>query len=258
MNGVKAASDGAAPDSRPLAFYYVLQSPDLTLAQLQRIATACLLQLVRDVARYWRPADIGTDLTKATALVVDSLDQVPADSPERRVVMIAILTDPDTAGDLGWHSVTPDGRAYGRVFTRGETFPGVPSPVLSVASIATTTSHETVEAALDPDVDRTALGPDGIMRDLEGCDGVEDVTYPHDPGDGQEPLPLSDFGTPAWFYGGPGPYSFTGAVSSSGELTAGGYITEEINGKSVMVPAERTLSAAKLHPAGRTARRLAA
>lgn len=245
-------------DPRPLAFYYVRQSGDLTLAQLQRIASACLLQLVRDVARFWTPEIIGTDLTKTTATVVEALDAVPADSPERRVVMIVLLQDPDVAGDLGYHSETPDGRAYARVFTRGEAIGDSPGPALSLESVTTTTSHETVEAAIDPDVDRTAKGPDGIVRDLEGCDGVEDVTYPHDPGDGQGALPLSDFVTRDWFFGGAGPFSFCGAVSKAGELSEGGYITEEINGEAVQVPAGRTMSAAKLHPAGRTARRLRA
>lgn len=246
-----------ALDPRPLAFYYVRQTPDLTLAQLQRIASACLLQLVRDVARWWTPDLIGTDLTKATATVVETLDAVPADSPERRVIMVVALPDPDVAGDLGYHGETPNGRAYARVFTRGDKIGDSPGPELSLESVTTTTSHETVEAALDPNVDRTAKGPDGIVRDLEGCDGVEDVTYPHDPGDGQGELPLSDFVTPAWFYGGTGPFSFCVAVQTPGALTEGGYITEEINGQAVQVPAGRTMSAAKRHPAGRTARRLA-
>lgn len=251
-------SDTPAPlDTRRLDYYYVLQSPDLTLAQFQRIASACLLQLVRDVARYWTPAEIGTDLTKATATVVERLDAVPVDTAERRVVMIVLLTDPDVAGDLGYHTVTPDGRAYARVFTRGEAFPGVASPVLSWASIATTTSHEKVESGADTDVDRTITGPDGITRDLEIGDPVEDQTYEIDEGDGGDPVPVSNFVTPAWFRGGAGPFDFLANLKAAGELSEAGYITEEINGQSVQVPAGRKMSAAKLHPAGRTARRLA-
>jgi hypothetical protein len=246
-----------ALDPRPMAFFYVNQTPDLTLAQLQRIASACLLQLVRDVARWWTPDEIGTDLTKATATVVETLDAVPADSPERRVIMVVALPDPDVAGDLGYHSETPDGRAYARVFTRGEASPGVATPVLSWASISTTTAHETPEAGADPNVDRTIRGLDGIVRDLEIADPVEDQTYLIDLGDGGDPVPVSNFVTPAWFHGGDGPFDFLGNLKTAGELSEGGYITEEINGKAVQVPAGRTMSAAKLHPAGRTARRLA-
>lgn len=244
----------AAPqDKRRLDFYFVRQSPDLTDAQLGRIVDACLIQLTRDVAPHWGPDRIGTDLTKATATLVAKLEDAPADNAERRVVLVCILQDPDVAGDLGYHSLTPDGRVYARVFTR------IDGVVQSWQATSGTVSHEVVEAAADANVDQTAMGPDGKSRDLELADPVEDESYPVALNDGQDAVPVSNFVFQPWFDGGTGPYDFLGTRRAAGELSPGGYCQEEIDGQSVQVwgTPGRTLGAHKLHPASRTARRAA-
>ncbi len=242
--------------SRPLHFCFVLQSPDLTLEQLGRIASVCLLQLTKDVARWWTPAEIDTDLTLATVSVVDSFDKVPIDSPARRTIAVVALPTPDLAEALGYHSLSPDGRPYARVFTREQSFPGAPDVVIEFSKLPSVFSHEVIEAAVDPDLDRSIVGLDGVNRDLEACDMVEDQTVAFAV-EGQEPLLLSDFSTPAAFRGGARPYNFLDTLSAPGEMSDGGYISiTKADGSHATLPPDMMLAPAKQHPASRTYRRL--
>lgn len=102
---------------------------------------------------------------------------------------IFVMDDPDQANALGYHSLSPGGLPYGRIFVRPSLDNGVsPSSVLS---------HEVVEAFIDPTCDGWRRSKNGTWWALEVCDPVESDTYQVTYQ--RQPVMVSNFVGPKWF-----------------------------------------------------------
>jgi hypothetical protein len=98
---------------------------------------------------------------------------------------IVIMDDSDQQGALAYHSETPEGLDYARVFAK----------TLKDAGVSWTSgaSHEVCEAVVDPACVTLATDGSGVAWAVEVCDPVESTSYDID---GVE---MSDFVRPAWF-----------------------------------------------------------
>jgi hypothetical protein len=147
--------------------------------------------------------------------------------------------------------VTPDGRAYARIFwgpiqANGGT---LTTGELSLSSVI---SHEVLEAIGDPYANWWADGPD-YEHALELADPVEGDSY--DIGG----VSVSNFVGPKWFRKGDGPYDWMGKLSAPFTMTPGGYMIVRTSSTDVRQIFAHDYpewkKALKEHPASRTARR---
>lgn len=100
-------------------------------------------------------------------------------------------------GMFGFHSETPDGKAYGLICVP-EILSQPGSSVLSgPLSCSAVLSHEILEWALDPMINAWREGPDGYDYALEACDAVQSSSYETD-AVGKK-VTVSNFLLPAWF-----------------------------------------------------------
>lgn len=114
--------------------------------------------------------------------VVSTLDEV---WPEDRLVVI--LDNSDQAESLGYHSQTPSGVEYARVFAATSIEHDVPVSVVL--------SHEICEMVVDGDCNRWALDNHRRLWAVEICDPCESSWYTMD---GTDVL-VSDFVKPSFF-----------------------------------------------------------
>ena len=136
---------------------------------------------------------------------------------------IVVFDNPDQAGTLGWHSVSPDGLAYGRAFWQiikesgGSLYGGA-------NSLSVTLSHECLEAIGNPYVNFWADVDDDTQEAMELCDRVEADAYIIKVGeDKPKDIYVSNFLGPRAFRSGPGPYDWMRLLKSPWELRPGGY-----------------------------------
>lgn len=245
-------------------FAIVNESTIVTAAEAAIIAQAIHMQM-RDVDQAW---GLGPD-------VVSYWAGKEADVPTGTLPVV-ILDDPDTAGALGYHFLTPSGKPYARVFVKptmeegGAVLTGKDS-VLSVAS------HEVIEARLDVFCNYWADGPtihQGSQYALEGCDAVQGDVYTQTvTPEGAAPIActVSNFLLPEWFdpdaqHGAR--VDFMGTCPGPFKLAKGGYmIVRKAPGTEAQVFGEFLSSPegvakfarqakAKTHAASRTARRM--
>lgn len=164
-----------------------------------KIAHAIQTQIRYDVAQAW---GIGNS---AAVKVKDKL--TPGHWP------VYILDDSDVDGALGYHETDTNNPVLpvGKVFVKtDEKYGLLPSVTLS---------HEIVEIFGDPMAQYTFQATATQFWAVELCDPVEADALGYE----LEGVQLSDFVTPAWFYGGPGPYSYKKNVDKPRKLTHGGY-----------------------------------
>ncbi len=154
-------------------FAIVNESTVVSDEEVQAAIPAFAHQLRYHVAPTWH---VGS----AAVLFFDSLDSVPPN-----VWIVSILDDSDEAGALAYHSETPNGRPYAKVFAATCMRYGM--------SWTSATSHELVEALVDISCNLLADDGNGNFYALEACDPVESTSYYYD---GVE---LSDFVRPGWF-----------------------------------------------------------
>lgn len=222
------------------ALAIVLESKDVTPAQVGRMIASQLVQCARDFCpRY--------DLPVPTFRIFDALSDVPAIGWD----IIVFLPSSDIANALGYHSETPDGRPFARIFTVG----------LSLADIEETFSHETLELLLDPSCNRYAMAPNGDLWPIEASDAVQGQRYYIDLGDGSDPVAKADFVCPA-FWDSLAPsgseFNYNKATPIGAPFTLAqpdGYSALLRGGESI-TQGER--KGQQSHAAGRTERRLAA
>lgn len=204
----------------------------LDWSALVRMAVACELQLVRDFGPVW-----GLDVRALPLAVRARETDVPSDW-----LLITLLPSPDVANALGYHSQTPAGREYARVFTEGQTR----------ADIERTLSHEVLEALADPACNRWAQTIEGELYAIEVCDPVQSDSYAIELNDGSAPVHVSNFVTPAWFDPRPDKgarFDFMGRLSRPFTMSPGGYVITMSGGPST------ELDARKAYPAARTMKR---
>lgn len=226
------------------AFYLVLASTDFTLSQVKRIATACTIQLLRDVAPEWGQETEGP--FPATVEAVASAAEVPAGG-------IPITLKPTVANpaDAGFHTEETDGRPDGEIATKGVSFD----------DLSVTVSHEVVETYKDRNVNGWRKAPDGRLFSEELCDAVEGDWYEITLADGSK-VRVSNFVTRAyfdWFPQAGAKFDFMGVLTTGFSVHAenGGYAALiGTDGKEAIEPADARLDPKKLHAAARTAWRL--
>jgi hypothetical protein len=224
----------------------VIESPDVSTQQLERMIAGVLIQCARDFEISW-------DIPCPTIKGYQSESDVSSDWD-----LIVFLPSSDMANALGYHSETPDGRKFARVFTSG----------MAIAEIEETFSHELLEMLLDPPCNRWAQSPNGELWPIEASDAVQGQSYKIDLGDDGAAITVADFVTPEFFDPNEkvGPFNcnqvhriagpFTLAPQGYTVLMTEGVITQRF-GAYVTDLMRDMHRARKYHPAARTARRMA-
>lgn len=150
-------------------------------ADFQLMVEACRIQLEQHVAPMW--------LRGAWKIVVNQ--------PESVGYPIVIMDDPDHAGALGYHTESPDGNVWGRVFVK-PVLNGKGTMLHGSLSVSAVLSHEVIEAYCDPNVNLWTDMGNGKMVCYEACDPVENDSYEVTTKGGSK-VSVSNFVLPAWF-----------------------------------------------------------
>jgi len=164
---------------------------------------------------------------------------------------IVILDDADQAGALGYHTVDPLGRAWGRAFM-GPIMVNGGTLKDGAASLSVTLSHEALEVAADPYACFWSDATESRQVALEVCDPVEGDAYEIDG------VSVSNFVTPRWFRGGPGPYDWMQKLEGPFAMTPGGYMIQRSSGDTGYIWGEQFPGwkrAMKSHAAARSTKR---
>ena len=160
-------------NGRSLKLAVLNHSTVLSDGEVEAATAAVNRQLKEDFGRVWNIAAnahfYGTD--------------PPADH-----AWVAVLDDADQQGALGYHDLTPDLQPVASVFAR--------TCQQYKASWTVCLSHEAVELAADPQINRLALNPhEGRLYAYETADAVEDDGLGYD----IDGVTVSDFVTPDFF-----------------------------------------------------------
>ncbi len=158
------------------------ESTVLTDAEVNSVVAALQQQVTNDFRPVW-----GTD---AELTMIPQGSQPPAGSG-----WLAILDDPDQAGALGYHDLTPDGLPIGKVFADSDLKAGTPWSV--------TASRELLEMLADPNINLSVLVQNssngstttGMLYAYEVCDACEDDSFGYQINN----ILVSDFVYPTWF-----------------------------------------------------------
>jgi len=190
-----------------IAFYLVNHSkrPEITLPWLQKVAHALELQSYEDYALFWQSAGV-------PVLVGSDLSQISKDA-----AVLAIFDKPDDSQALGWHTYSPEGHIYGKVFL---------DPVLDNGgtldsgsdSATAVLSHEMLETTEDPYANALAQIDATTLEWRELCDRTEGDSYD------KAGVAVSNFLGPRAFRDGPGPYDRMELLTSPWEVRPGGYV----------------------------------
>ena len=150
-------------------------------ALLERVAEACTIQGTRDASK---PAPFGWDAPFQMRAGRDPHDILPGEWP------CLLLSAPDVDGALAYHDKAPNGRPLVKLFPK--LLDDVTRDLTGVAS------HEAIEAAANPELNRVSVGLDNLLRCAEPADPVETYSYPVTLASGAVEL-VSAFVTPAFF-----------------------------------------------------------
>ena len=223
----------------------LLKDPDFQL-----MVEACKIQLDRDVAPMW---------LRGTWNIVTN-------QPDTVGYPIVILDNPDQAGALGYHTESPNGKVWGRVFVK-PVLDGHGSMLIGSLSVAAVLSHEVIEAYCDPNVNLWADMNNGKMVCYEACDPVENDSYVVLTKSGRN-VSVSNFVLPAWFDGQAAPgtkLDFMAKLQKPFTMSKGGYMvvfdtsTGKVDNVFCSKIAETWHAARQLpHPAARSARKSSA
>lgn len=166
------------------------KDPMVSAVVMQRMASVCEIQLFEHLGPFW-------EIEGAPVSVISDEGACPEGAS-----LLVVLDDSDIAGDLGYHGVTPQGRAYARTFWKPIKDAGG-SLLLGANSLAVTVSHELVEASVDPYASLWAFNPiTGKVHALEPADPVESDAYDI------EGVSVSNFVGPRFYRPGDGPYDW--------------------------------------------------
>lgn len=191
--------------------HVVNKSKSLSDEDFRDIVEACKIQLDAHVAPMW--GRTSWQITSGTC----------EDSPGYPIV---IMDDADQAGSLGYHTQTPDGKIWGRVFVDSIlkcSGSMMSNGWLSVSSIL---SHEIIETFIDPDINMWANMSQNVLVAYEVCDPVEMDTYEIVASSGK-PVCVSNFVLPTWFNPTSDPndkFDYMSRVTAPLKMTRGGYM----------------------------------
>jgi hypothetical protein len=128
--------------------------------------------------------------------------------------------DADTAGALGYHDLTHDGKPLAKIFVKTTLDAG--------DQVSVTACHELFEMVIDPIANLWAEAADGTEYAYEMCDPVEADTFMVDN------VAMSNFVHPAWFEPFKHPagtkYDHLGLLKRPFSMTKGGYVIVKKNG----------------------------
>lgn len=221
----------------------------LPQSDLEPIAVACTQQLGADFgpAYHRRSRTVHARTPRELAACV---------AAGMRPRVVSFFDHADQADALGWHTKSPEGLVYSRVFME---------PILSAngtptegdISASVTCSHEILEMELDPGCNLWVKGYGADFWAFEPCDPVEASSYR------SASVSVSNFVCPGWWDASEkigAQFDFLGHLSAPFALEAGGYAVKRSDGVSSQIfgaayPEWR--KASKSHPVARTARRLA-
>jgi hypothetical protein len=213
---------------------------------------ACSFQLRAHIAPNWkRPAD--------TVTFFPNLKGVPAGAR-----VLSLFDNADQAGDLGWHTESPTGQVYGKVFVEPVLTNGgfALTGALTVSSVL---SHEVGELWADPTCALWADTTQNAAIAYELADPVESDSYSI--AVGREPtteIAVSNFVYPAWFDAqapAGSRFDYLGNLKAPFSMNKGGYyvvMTEGTTSQQFGDEYPEWKLATKAHPAARTARRMKA
>jgi hypothetical protein len=129
---------------------------------------------------------------------------------------LIIFDDPDQADALGWHSVDPYGRAFGRAFW-GPIRDAGGTLKEGALSLSATLSHEALEMVGNPYVNFWA-DIDGVAQEaVELCDRVQGDSYRIGN------VSVSNFLGPRSFRDGRGPFDYLDVTKRPFEIRKSGY-----------------------------------
>lgn len=176
----------------------------------EMMVTACDIQLKRDACPAW-------GYEESLVVSAKSLKSVP-----KGFYIISIIDDADQADALGYHSETPSGRPYGRVFVKpvmdeGGTY------ITGSSSVSCTLSHEVLEMWCDPWVNTWYENDDGKLWSGEICDPVESDSYSIVVNGHR--VAVSNFVLPSYFNAGQKKtkYDFLKVLNKPFSINKGGY-----------------------------------
>ena len=170
---------------------------------------ACKIQLEKHVAPLWN---------KGPWTIVE-------DQPDTVGFPIVILDDPDQAGVLGYHTKSPGGKVWARVFVKPVTSRGG-SMTHGSLSVSAVLSHEIIEAYCNPNINIWARRSDGTLVAHEACDPVENDSYDVTTANGTK-VTVSNFVLPSWFdpYPSPGTqFDYMNILNRPFTMSSKGYI----------------------------------
>ena len=135
---------------------------------------------------------------------------------------LVFLDTADVAGALGYHDLTKDGFPLSKIFVK--------TTLADNEKVAVTATHELAEMLVDPGIQMSAAGPDGVsFYAYETADAVEREEFDIDG------IAMSNFVYPSWFEGFRKPHStkfdHLGLCPAAFQLRPGGYISIFRNGK---------------------------
>ena len=135
---------------------------------------------------------------------------------------MVFVDNPDIAGTMGYHDLTPDGHPLAKVFVK--TILG------QNEKVSVTACHELCEMLVDPWTNLCASGPDSDMiYAYETADAVEEQEFLLDK------IAMCNFVYPAWFEGYHKPrstqFDYLGSITRPFQLLKGGYMPVLVKGK---------------------------
>lgn len=173
---------------------------------LDEIAEALEYQLMAQYAPMWQSDGVQVRTYSSPSNIGDNGEACP----------LIIFDDADQAGVLGYHSLDPAGRSFGRAFWN-VLQAGGGTLKEGARSLSVTLSHEALEMVGNPYVNFWADLPDGEQEAVELCDRVQGDSY------SVGNVSVSNFLGPRAFRQGPGPYDWMQLLKSPFEIRESGY-----------------------------------
>lgn len=173
---------------------------------LQNLAKAATIWVNRDLAQ---PSPHGWGVTAYVRVITNLLDAHPGEW------ICGFFGTPDVADALGWHDALPDGTPRLVIYPL----------LLDPSELGIVVTHEIGEALCDPEINRTAVGTDGVVRALEVGDPVERDSYTIKIG--HTDVAVSDWCTPLYFEPPSdltnAKFDYLGNIKAPFEIRPGGY-----------------------------------
>lgn len=178
----------------------------ITREYMREVADALEFQLGAHYAGMWDAVGCKVRVYSEPGSLSDNGEECP----------LVIFDDADQADALGWHSVDPYGRAFGRAFW---------SPIQGAGgalkdgslSLSVTLSHEALEMVGNPYVNFWADVDGAVQEAVELCDRVQGDSYRIGN------VSVSNFLGPRSFREGRGPYDYLDVTKRPFEIRHNGY-----------------------------------